>query len=386
MKPASEIRYKITRLAIVISILVMATIDVAFYTPYAAQPTQQSTKDSGVTFGKGLMSNVQNIGKTSKPSQLVPGYAGSTTLPQTQYYNNQDLNGLQTNAMNSINNGTANDASQFTYQQALQPKLSFSPSDPLLTNANTVSTQANANPTLLTTQTGSCNTANVTSTVTRKETCTAWLQPTQQSCSKTLNVNVTWKDISSCPLGTSFNQVSAVHYDYRDHVYARAYCDPGANPGFVSLELYASGANPSCAGWQQVQVSTNQPTNKYTGALLRPDWHRSCRYVPAFANGSCVNNQCNYTITYHQLTGWSGTYKNGFTCSGTPMDLAALGYTGPGGTLNSGPLSQDPYQGYYCVYRSTSVTLKFEEPHITRQPTVTDTWNDGCGLLQAQVK
>lgn len=371
-------------------ILILASImGLAEFAWYNAQADQQTSTDAGVDFAKSLLGDVQNL-STSTNVNTVPSYGG-TNLPETQYYNNQDLNGMQTDAVVDLQSGAASEVSQYAYQKSMQPKLQFAPNDPILQNAGTISTGAVTTPDVLTVQTGNCGVADVSTTETRTETCTAWLQPSTQTCNKTLNVDVTWESVSSCPISTTFSQNQTLHnaQGTNDYVYARAYCNPGSGDGFVDLQVDASDGDPNdCTDWTGITVSTNQPTPVYSGALLKPAFDSSgCETVPTFIQGGCdANNQCNYTVTYHELRNWSAQGDGDpDVCYGTAMDLAALGYPGPGSTFHYF-LGNDPQEGYYCVARSSSVNLTFEKPHITQTPTVTDTWNDGCGFLEAQVK
>ncbi len=373
------------------ALLIFGVLSIGEFVGINACADQQTAVDSAVNFAKTLTGGVQTL-STTTDATTVPGYGGDTNLPQTNYYKNNDLNGLQTDAMVGINSGTANDASQYAYQKSLQPKLQFGANDPILSNSNTISTNATLNPDVLTVQTGSCAVANVNTAIKQLETCTSWLQPTQQTCNKTLNVDVKWDSISSCPIATTFSQVQALHNasGKSDYVYARAYCNPGAGTSLVSLQLKASDGDPQdCTDWVGIDVSTNQTTQIYSGALLRPQFYsqNTCINVPAFIQGGCdANNQCNYTVTYHELMDWVELDQGGQpVCNGTEMDLAAQGYPGPG-SVYSYWLSSDPKNGLYCVRQSSSVNITFERPHITKQPTITDTWNDGCGLLEAQVQ
>jgi hypothetical protein len=377
-----------SRYQILLRVSVISAIEMIWSSSQAADP--QTTVDAGIDFAKSMTNDVIKLG-TDGDAKTVPGFGG-TNLPQTEYYKNQDLNSLQTDAMVGINTGTANDASQFAYQKSLEPKLLFNQDDPILTNAKEIGTKALENPSVLTVPAGACESVDVATDEIRYETCTSWLQPTQQTCNKTLDVNVTWDSISSCPIATSFNQEQALHNSSGadDYVYARAYCNPGSGDDFVDLQLNASDGDPDdCTGWTGIVVSVDQPNQVYTGALLKPAFDSSgCELVPTFIKGGCVDNQCDYDVTYHELSHWRAQGGgDAAICYGTPMDLAALGYTGPGGTFSSPFLgNNDPNEGYYCVRLSSSVNITFEKPHITQTPTVTDIWNDGCALLEAQVK
>jgi hypothetical protein len=367
---------------IVLVVFIFGSAEYFWYGPLQAD---QAGVDDGVNYAKGLIGNVQDIG-TNTNINTVPGYGG-TNLPLTDYYSNQDLNGLQTDAVIGVNSGTANEASLYAYEKAQQPKLTFGASDPILLNSGTISTDAILNPDVLTVKTGDCAVTSVTGDETRIETCTAWMSPTTHVCGNTLNVDVTWESISSCPIGTGFAQgqatINTSHVD--DIVYARAYCNPGVGDGLVALQVDASdGDSGDCTGWTDISVSTNQTTTSYTGALLRPKFTSFCTYVPVFGYGSCdASDNCSYSFTYHQLTTWidnDGTME----CNGQPVDLTAQGF--PGGLANS--YTENPWSstGDYCAFKSTAVSLNFEKPNVTQTPTVTDTWNDSCGMYEAQIQ
>jgi hypothetical protein len=352
---------------------------------YTSSHADQAGIDDGVSYAKDLLGNVQAIGGNIDVT-ATPGYGG-INMQQTDYYNNQDLNGLQTDAIVDINAGAANEASLYAYEKSQQPKLQFGPNDPVLLNSGTISTDAMLNPDVLTVKTGDCNVIDVADTETRIETCTAWMSPTTHVCNRTLNVDVTWEDISSCPLGIGFSQVQKLHNarNRDDFVYARVFCNPGSGDNQVDLQLDASDDDANdCTGWTDITVSTSQNTETYSGALLRPKFRTSaCRQVPTFIQGACTGTDCNYTITYRELSTWFSS-DGDTTCSGTPMDLESLGFTGAVGYQNGN--LYDSFRGYYCVYKSSSINLSFEKPNITRTPTVTKTWNDGCGFYEAQVQ
>jgi hypothetical protein len=358
---------------------------------YASSHADQAGVDDGVSYAKDLLGNVQAIGGNIDVN-ATPGYGG-INMQQADYYNNQDLNGLQTDAIVDINAGAANEASLYAYEKAQQPKLQFGPNDPILLNSGTISTDAMLNPDVLTVKTGDCNVVDVAGTETRIETCTAWMSPTTHVCNRTLNVDVTWEDISSCPIGIGFSQVQELHNTRNrdDFVYARAYCNPGVEDNSVILQLFASdGGSTDCTGWTDITVSTSQNNVTYSGALLRPKFRTTaCRYVPTFIQGACVSTDCNYTITYRELNPWADIDGDDF-CEGNPVDLIRLGM--PEAAVpqiyrhvwqNN---SSDPNNGKYCVYKTSSVNVIFEKPSITRTPTVTETWNDGCGFYEAQVQ
>jgi len=362
--------------------------------PAQAQTPQQQV-DAGVQFGLDNISGVKDLSKNTDAAQ-VPGYAG-TDLNQSRFYRSQDLTGMQSEAQIQLNSGSANDASRFVYDQANLPKLPITPTDPLMQDADAIAADALANPGMVTVQTGSCDTATVSQPQTRLETCTAWIQPTTQTCNKTLNVDVTWTEQSSCRLGVGFNERRTLHnrQGADDYVYARAYCNPGSGEGFVDLQVNATDGDPrDCTSWTDITVSTQQTTPVYSGALLRPRFRRTCELVPVVVEGSCdtsTPSQCSYTLTYYELQPWHyddnfGRDVCGSSDSGIKVDLASMGYSGPGSVYNNSLNGGDPLNGLYCAFIVSKVTLNFEKPNITRTPTVTESWNNGCAFLESQVQ
>jgi len=354
---------------------------------YTSSHADQAGVDDGVSYAKNLLDNVQVISGNIDVN-TIPGYGG-INLPQADYFNDQDLPGMQTDAIVDINAGVANEASLYAYEKSQQPKLQFGPNNSVLLNSGTISTDALLNPDVLTVKTGNCNVTDVAGTETRIETCTAWMSSTTHVCNNTLNVDVTWEDISSCPLGIGFSQVQKLHNarNRDDFVYARAFCNPGSGDDQVDLQVNASDGDPNdCTGWTDITVSTHQISKIYTGATLKPRFTSSCKYVPTFIEGGCTVNDCNYTITYHEMGSWTVSDHNDPECNGAATNLAALGYTGSVGLNDSLQAIGKSDFGLYCVYKSSSISLLFEKPSITRTPTVTETWNDGCGFYEAQVQ
>ncbi len=350
---------------------------------WSLSSADQAAVDAGVNFAKGLQNNVQQL-STNTQIESVPGYGG-TNLPQTDYYRQQNLSGMQTDAVVDLTTGTANEAAQYGYAKATQPRLQFAEDDPLLLNAEGISAAAIQSPDVLTVPTGNCRTETVHGIETRTEHCTAWVTPTQHVCNNTLQVNVSWDEVSSCPIGTSFNQASTVH-NYRgadDITFARAYCNPGSGENFVDLQVDASDGDPAdCSSWTGITVSTNITSETSTGAVLRPRFGTSgCTQVFVSAEGACVDSNCHYALNFYEFSHWSYN-DNGAECSsGLIMNLSAVGFTG----VPSG----DPSWGVgnlHCVYKKSTVTLDFEKPHITKIPNVSENWVNGCGFLEAQVQ
>ena len=342
---------------------------------------QQTTRDEGVNHGKALIGGVRNLSTTTDPT-TTPGYQNPTTLPAYQYYGSQNVTGMQTDATVNLSTGAANDASSFAWGQSTVPKLLFNPAtDPILTNAETIGLNAINNPGQITTTTGDCAIAQVSNTEPRLEHCTAWMIPTQHNCNKTVNVDVTWDNVSNCPLGTTFNQVQATSgYGGADQVYARAVCNPGSGTNAVDLQVHALGGNGSCTGWTDITVSTSQTGYLYTGATLQPHWGGGCTPVPVFAQGSCSGGNCNYALDYVVVRSWTRTAIDRgiftYSCSGVAMDLGALGYFG---------WSTLARNGLHCVFKRTSVPISFAKPTLTRVPTVTETIDNQCANLEAQL-
>lgn len=340
---------------------------------YSCHADQQTAKDDGVDFAKGLMGSVVDGAKNSSAT-TVPGYT-TTALPETSYYGSQDLGGMQTDAQTLVTTGAGNDAAQFAYEQSTVPKLLFSDTDPLITTAGTIGNNTVLDPSVLTVKTGDCTATNVSSADTNIEHCTAWMIPTTHTCSKTLAVNVTWSDAANCPVGEGFAEVSALGWDWSsygtalpttDWVHARAVCNPGLSADVVQIELMAEGAYGSCTGWRSFTVSTNQPNSvlAFSGSgtatvdLAIPEvWFagsvvycsdphlylNDSAWIYPFVQGQCTNGICDYTITFY-------SDYNGVSLGTHPLHLI------------------------------------FDKPAIaTSVPTVTETWSDTCGYLEAQV-
>ncbi len=324
---------------------------------YSCHADQQSSKDDGVDFAKGLMGSVVDGAKNSSAT-TVPGYT-TTALPETSYYGSQDLGGMQTDAQTLVTTGAGNDAAQFAYEQSTVPKLLFSDTDPLITNAGTIGNNTVLDPSVLTVKTGDCTATNVSSAETNIEHCTAWMIPTTHTCSKTLAVNVTWSDAANCPVGEGFSEVSTLGWDWSywpsapqntsDYIRARAYCNPSLPDNRVEIEVYADGALGSCdAGWVRFQRSTDGSdlTPGYVDAQVFPRWggFSACHQLLVVAYGQCVSGLCDYTVEF-----WDES-------------------------------------GYYAYLEPMTVHLSFEKPVFnTPTPTVTETWSDTCGYLEAQV-
>ncbi len=338
---------------------------------YQCNADQQSSKDDAVNFAKSLTGGVVD-GAKNTPAASVPGFT-TTSLPETGYYGSQDLGGMQTDAQTLLSTGAGNSAAQFAYDQSTVPKLLFSETDPLITNAGSVGANAVINPDVLTVTTGGCAVTDVSSAETNIEHCTAWMIPTVHTCSRTLDVSVTWSNQTNCTVGSGFNQVTALGWDFSsygqslpstDWVHARAYCNPGLPADVVEIEVMAEGAYGSCTGWRRFTVSTNQPT--YVQALpgtfivdtgLAELWFAggavSCSdpllylndsaWVYPYVKGECINGNCDYTIVFY--SDWNGL------------------------SLGTHPLH-----------------LTFAKPDQTIPiPSVSEVWNDTCGYLEAQV-
>lgn len=366
-----------SRYEVLLVVLTLAAAELVWYESHA----DQAAVDAGVDFAKSLVNGVQNLTTTTNLN-TVPGYRG-TALPQVNYYHNQDVNSLQTDAVVNLNTGNAPVATQYAYDAATRPKLQFSASDPILSNSSVISSNTLLNPDVLTVKTGHCAIADVAGVERRVETCTAWMQPTYHDCNKNLDVRVTWNDVTNCTVGGSFAEGRALinSAGVDDYVYARAYCNPGTVDA-VSLQVDASDGDPGdCTSWTDIIVS-DQQTHPIYVATLRPRFTRSCTQVPVFVVGGCTGNNCIYNASFKLLNTWNVS-DGSYSCQGTPENLVALGYTG---ALPTNQDIFDPYYGYYCVFNTATVQIAFERPTITRTPTVNTSWVDGCAHLEAQVR
>jgi len=346
---------------------------------------QQTSKDDGVSHAKSLIDSVKALSKNADVD-TIPGYSG-TDLPQIEYYENQDLGGLESDAVVEVTTGSANEAAQFAYDQATKPKLIFPDTDPILVNAATIGGDAVLNPDLLTIKSGNCASTSGTYTSPELEYCTAWYSPTNHTCNNTLNVDVQWDEESNCPIGIGFSERRALinSRGRDDYVYARAFCNPGLPDDKVSIQVDASdGDSGDCTGWTNVIMSTNEPTLRYSGKVLRPRFTDRCTYVPVFIKGSCADNgDCAYTATYHEVRPWNVTFGDGeksYGCFGSKVNLDLYGFN-----KDMLPANRTWKNGsLYCSYKSASVSIEFEKPEIIRTPIVTDTWSNGCAGYEAQ--
>ncbi len=378
--------------------LVTGIIVTLLSTAFNVQANPQADKDAGVQYGRDLLNSVKGLAGSSDPATAVPGYEGSTSLPLTEYYTNQDVNGLQEDAINGVLSGTADDPARTGYELSLQPNIPIAADDPLITGAVQSATDALANPDSLTVKTGNCALVDQTSIETTTEHCTAWQQPTSHTCSKALNVNVTWETVNNCPVGQGFNPVSAVLSTAKvwDIVHARAFCNPFVGENAVQMEVFATDTigptdPPDCTGWSRFTASTSEPALRYTGIDLRPSFHGgACAHVPVFVQGGCSGNTCNYALHYYELFFFQQDSSNedGFMFCPTGQVVDLPGYSNPSFVFQSHWAFQKPALqssiGKYCVL-PMSVSLTFEKPTQTKVPTVTESWNDGCGYLEAQL-
>jgi hypothetical protein len=129
------------------------------------------------------------------------------------------------------------------------------------------------------------------------------------------------------------------------------------------------------------------PTSNFHGSSCSS---KSRTNVPVTATGGCVGGNCAYSLKYHELKAWvrkfdreSGTTR--YICNGKLVDLVSRGF--PGNSVSKYLRKPSGYSATssYCVYRTTSLSLSFTKPALIRTPIVTETWNDGCGYLEAQV-
>jgi len=371
-----------------LAVLITAFIafDVLILTPNLVRADQQSSKDEGADYAKSLMDGVKNISKTTD-ANTIPGFSG-TDLPQTEYYKNQDLGGLESDSVVNVTTGSANEAAQFAYDQALKPKLIFPDDDPILVNADTIGGEAVLNPELLTIQSGNCTSTDGNYTSPELEHCTAWFTPTNHTCNNTLSVDVTWDEETNCSVGIGFSErkkrINKSGKD--DYVYARAFCNPGIPDDEVSIQVDASDGDPKdCTGWETVTLSTDENNLRYTGKVLRPRFSDFCTHVPVFAKGVCTNGDCQYTATFYQLVKFQkqaidkGEFE--FKCMYPQIPLDLFGF-------NKKDLGKGTWRvnGLYCAYKSASVTIDFKKPETVKTPIVEDTWSNGCAGYEDQVE
>ncbi len=339
------------------------------------QAEPQVDKDAGVDFANSLIGTVQALPGTSDPVSQVPGYGGSMTLPQADYYTNQDLGNLQNDAVTGVLTGSAGEAATWGYELSQQPNIPFTATDPLISGATQTATDALVSPEALTVKTGDCVTSDVITSDTTIEHCTAWYQPVQHTCSNTLDVNVTWETQSSCPIGQTFNEVQGSHTTVYGNlpVGARPYCNPSSGDT-VAMQFYLNGS------WRNIAVSVNQAAYTYTG--IYGISINGVSRIPVFVQGTCNGNDCTYRIQYVEIFSFTGPQR---VCNYATHSLVPRGYT---------DYMFTPYYSYgYPLYPdglhcgvATTLAFSFEKPHATQIPTVTESWNDGCTHLEAQVQ
>lgn len=359
---------------------------------------QQSNKDSGVDYGRALLDGVRNLATSTDPAD-TPGYEDPTTMPEYQYYDSQNVSGMQTDATVDLSTGTANDASNFAWGQSTVPKLQFNPAtDPILTNAETISINAINNPGQITTTTGDCAIAQVSNTESRVEHCTAWMIPTQHTCDKTVNVDVTWEDTANCPTNSGYSEVTVQFASYtmsnlnNHYASARPFCDIDQPDNEIAFQVNATQPGYSaqdCTKYPSFTTSTNVPTSTYTGIELSPYFPSAGKCInapmPVFHNGSCdTNGQCNYHFTFFQLTAWNPAWFQTGSSSpcygGAPVNLSQFGYVAmPGGLESNG-------EYYYCAaLPPAELDIVFAKAQGTNTPIVTETIDNQCAHLEAQL-
>ncbi len=160
------------------------------------------------------------------------------------------------------------------------------------------------------------------------------------TCDKTLNVTVTWS--SSCLPGT-WIRLATISKNSYDKVVLELYCDPDRQDGYHTFRTYAYGLVGACTGWQQATLPINAP-GRNNWARLSPHWDHACRtgYPAWHGAGSCTGNTC---TKHFEWGGSDGAVVWSFTTSANPV------YTKP--------------YNYY---------------------TTTESWIDGCGVLESRTQ
>ena len=398
--------------------LVTGMIVTLLSTAFHVQANPQADKDAGAQYGRDLLNSVKGLAGSSDPATAVPGYEGSTSLPLTEYYTNQDVNGLQEDAMNEVLSGSADDPARTGYELSLQPNIPVAADDPLITGAAQTATDALANPDSLTVKTGNCALVDQTSVETTTEHCTAWLQPTTHTCSETLTVQVIGAQpcidgvlltaqqngvvrsspltMEAMPICNSL-QAGPDHFEMRIRAYATNY---GGNLTHTSTTATFNIPLTS------IFPALDMPGYQYTGAYFLP-----IRYHPPFIpgllprpmismiKGGCdpASHECNYRLTYYALEAVQVVLSPipRYTCSAGRYLMETSQYGLPYSQTTSfallGPFffapSISPFpsnKAYVCVEEEFHHDITFQDPTAPQDPMITETWDDGCSFLRAQ--
>ncbi len=356
-----------SRYEVVITSAILASAELIWYVAHA----DQAAVDAGVDYAKSLVTGVQSL-TSSTSAASVPGY-DNTNLPQ-DYYSNQDLGGMQTDAV--VNMGSASEAAQYGYDASFQPKLQFGGNDPMLLNSTSISTDTMLSPDVLTVETGNCTTDNAINGDTRVEHCTAWRSPTDHSCNNTLTVSVTYDDALNCTAGEVID-IQSVHLtgylaDYSNlnvfspgenlnvlTIQAGLVCDPDKALPALAVRSNADaslGITPTYNEWFFGELSSAQSTTYSSISIFGAPG--SSTYIPVIYNSATCNiNNCSVSIALLSMV-YCGAYCGGY---------------GGGGFI---PLPRPlftPYTGLKPGYNAST-------------PVITDSWSNGCGYLEAQVQ
>jgi len=313
--------------------------------------------------------NAVNSATTTNPQTFVPGY-NANQLPSPNYYNNQDVSGLTSDGMTAIPNDTA--ATQ-AWTLTNQPKLQFSPTDPIITNADNIMSNTSANGAQITSSFTACNNTVATTPPTYEERqCTATMVPVDSTCDKTLGVQVLW-DPATCTPGSYIEATQM--FNGLDGWTIRALCEPEPQNVQLTLEVSAFGGNGSCTGF----TSTTVPEAGFADVQfsnLRPHWYGGCQPdIHAYATGSCTTTDCTVTAQLKYVQQCQ-TYQVGGQLCDSPVTQTCLQWQGSLCVVKDPPLQENLIG---------TINYNFTNPHYPNTYTTVDSWTDGCASLEAQV-
>ena len=242
---------------------------------FAANVLNQTTLDSGITYGKNNLGKVTNTAK-NKNQQYVPQQGDTSGLQQ--YYSQQNPSVLKQNAY--FNAQQPDTAGNYAYQQSLKPKAQFNANSPLIQTAKTVTDNVAKNQPV-TIQSSTCT--NQTKTLGSpyiQKTCRAYLKPEKQTCKKALQIKV--DSVLSCTPGEKLIQEQHVKEDVK------------AGRASVTIEIWL---NAYCLNISSIKTTTKRRIARVfeetATEILKLKGINNNSYV----NLICNNNQCNIGIT-----------------------------------------------------------------------------------------
>lgn len=206
---------------------------------------------------------------TTDPTTL-PGFAG-TELPETSYHSSQDYGTMSTDGVNAIPN---TEAGQTSWDLAQQPKLVFSPADPIFATANDIIQNTTATDVgISSTFTACTSSTSTTPPVYVEKQCTAWTNPVVSQCNKVLNIDVV--DVSSCATSSFTSPVPQYNYPVfavasgilhtrsaDDVLYVHVVCDPSL-PDIKMIVTTTDGKYCAAESTEVMVPANTQITERY---------------------------------------------------------------------------------------------------------------------------